>query len=121
FYTALALFRAGCPDAKFRDGKKALEAAQKAYEMTKGPSEMAALAAACAELGQFDRAVEWQTKAAAEATAEEKEQYRARLKQYQDRKPYRLEYDRIAVNCIRLPASPKRREGLEAHGATSTN
>jgi tetratricopeptide (TPR) repeat protein len=91
YYTALALFRAGCPDARFRDGKKALEAAQKAYDLTKGPTEMAALAVAHAELGQFDKAVEWQTKAITAAPAEEKDQYRSRLKQYQDRKPYRLE------------------------------
>ncbi len=91
YYTPLALFRAGCPDAKFRDGKKALEAAQKAYDLTKGPTELAALAAAHAELGEFDKAVEWQTKALASAPAEAKAQYRDRLKLYQDRKPYRLE------------------------------
>jgi tetratricopeptide (TPR) repeat protein len=91
YYTPLALFRAGCPDATFRDGPKALEAAQKAYQLTKGAPEQAALAAAHAELGQFDRAVEWQTKAVAAAPAEEKEQYRARLKKYQERMPYRLE------------------------------
>jgi tetratricopeptide (TPR) repeat protein len=91
FSTTLALFRAGCPEAKYRDGKKALEAAEKAYRLTKGPSELAALAAAHAELGQFDRAVQWQTRAVAAAPAEEKAQYRSRLKLYQDRKPYRLE------------------------------
>jgi tetratricopeptide (TPR) repeat protein len=91
FWTSLALFRAGCPDDKFRDGKKALEAAEKAYERTKGPPELAALAAAQAELGQFDKAVEWQTKAITAAPAVEKEQYRERLKLYQDKKSYRLE------------------------------
>jgi tetratricopeptide (TPR) repeat protein len=91
YFTTLALFRAGCPDAKCRDGKKALQAAEKAYQLTKGPSEMAALAAAHAELGQFDKAVEWQTKAVAVAPAEEKAAYRSRLKQYQDRMPFRQE------------------------------
>jgi tetratricopeptide (TPR) repeat protein len=91
FYTTLALFRAGCPDAKCRDGKKALQAAQKAYALTKGPTELAALAAAHAELGQFDKAAQWQTRAIASAPAEEKDQYRDRLKLYQNRKPYRLE------------------------------
>jgi tetratricopeptide (TPR) repeat protein len=90
FWTNLALFRAGCPDDKFRDGKKALEAAQKAYASSKGAAELAALAAAHAELGQFDKAVEWQTKAIAAAGAEEKEHYRERLKRYKERKPYRL-------------------------------
>src|SRR5262245_28428740 len=76
YYTPLALFRAGCPDARFRDGKKALELAEKAYALTKGPAELATLAAAHAELGQFDKAVEWQTKAVTAAPAELKEQYR---------------------------------------------
>jgi tetratricopeptide (TPR) repeat protein len=91
YHSALALFRAGCPDDKIRDGKKALEAAEQAYRLTKGAAEMAALAAAHAELGQFDKAVEWQTKAVAAAPMEEKESYRERLKRYKDRKPYRLE------------------------------
>jgi tetratricopeptide (TPR) repeat protein len=91
YYTALALFRAGCPDAKFRDGKAALEAARKAYQSAKGPAEMAALAAAHAELGQFDQAVEWQTKAVAAAPAEDKDRYRERLELYRGRKPYRLD------------------------------
>jgi hypothetical protein len=52
---------------------------------------MAALAAAHAELGQFDKAVEWQEKAIAAALEGAKEPYRERLKKYQDRKPYRLE------------------------------
>jgi tetratricopeptide (TPR) repeat protein len=91
FHTSLALFRAGCPDDKIRDGAKALAAAQKAYEFTKGPAESAALAAAHAELGQFEQAIEWQTKALESAPAATKDQYRARLKLYQDGKAYRLE------------------------------
>jgi tetratricopeptide (TPR) repeat protein len=91
YHTALALLRAGCPDATIRDGSKALEAAQKAHSLAKGPAAMAALAAAHAELGQFDKAVEWQEKAIAAALEGTKEPYRERLKKYQDRKPYRLE------------------------------
>jgi tetratricopeptide (TPR) repeat protein len=91
YHTALALLRAGCPEATIRDGGKALEAAQQAYALARGPAEMAALAAAHAELGQFDEAVEWQEKAIAAAPPGAKEPYRERLKKYQDRKPYRLE------------------------------
>src|SRR5262245_46143338 len=91
YHTALAMLRAGCPDDNIRDGAKALEAAKKAHALSKGPAEMAALAAAHAELGQFDQAVEWQEKAVAAAPEGAKEQYRERLKRYQDRKPYRLE------------------------------
>src|SRR5262245_22372985 len=91
YHTALAMLLAACPDAKIRDGKKALEAAQKAYELAKGPSELATLAAAHAEIGEFDKAVEWQTKATDAAPAALKEQYQQRLKLYQDKKPYRYE------------------------------
>ena len=91
YYTGLALFLSGCPEVSCRNGKKALEAAEKAYQWTKGPNEMSALAAAYAELGQFDKAVEWQTKASDSAPAEFKDFYRARVKLYQEQKPYRFE------------------------------
>jgi tetratricopeptide (TPR) repeat protein len=91
YYSGLALFLAGCPDARYRNGKKALAAAEKAYNWTKGPGEMAALAAAHAELGQFEQAIEWQSKASESAPAEFKDFYRARLRQYQEQKPYRFE------------------------------
>jgi hypothetical protein len=42
-----------------RDGGKALAAAQQAHALAKGPAEMAALAAANAELGHFDMAALW--------------------------------------------------------------
>jgi tetratricopeptide (TPR) repeat protein len=108
FCSTLALFRAACPDGKFRDGKKGLEAAQKAYKQNQGFEELAALAAAHAELGQFEEACRWQTKAVASAPAEEKERYRDRLKLYQGRKPYRLEWRRATVGsgrgkCITVP------------------
>jgi tetratricopeptide (TPR) repeat protein len=90
FYTFLALFRAGCPEDRFRDGKKALDAAETAHQLTKSPSTMAALAAAHAALGQFDKAVEWQTKAVAGAPAADRKEARERLKLYEQRKPYRL-------------------------------
>jgi tetratricopeptide (TPR) repeat protein len=91
YHTSLAMLLAACPDAKIRDGKKALEAAQKAYTLAKGPNELATLAAAHAELGEFDRAVEWQTKAIDAAPKALNEQYQRRLKLYQDQKPYRIE------------------------------
>jgi len=89
--TRLAVLLAVCPDATVRDGKKALEAARRGHELAKGPTELAALAAARAELGEFDQAVEWQEKAIAAAPKTLSDQYRERLKLYQDRKPYRFE------------------------------
>jgi hypothetical protein len=52
---------------------------------------MAALAAAHAELGLFDKATEWQTKASDSVPVELKSAYRDRLKLYQDQKPFRFE------------------------------
>ena len=48
------------------------------------------LAAAYAEAGDFASAVKWQVKAIElEADPKEKEEYRARLKLFQEKKPYR--------------------------------
>lgn len=92
YHTSLAVLLAACPDATVRDGKKALEAARRAYGLAKGPTELVAMAAAHAELGEFDQAVEWQEKAIAVAPNKTlSDQYRERLKLYQDKKPYRLE------------------------------
>ncbi|HXD86119.1 MAG TPA: tetratricopeptide repeat protein [Urbifossiella sp.] len=62
--------RSACPDAKLRDGKKAIEDAQQAIKVLKNsPMKVmvsqaeAALASAYAEAGQFDEAVKWQQKA----------------------------------------------------------
>jgi tetratricopeptide (TPR) repeat protein len=64
-YEALAKIWAECPDAQFRDGRRAVEAATKACELTfwKLPDALSALAAAHAECGDFAEALRWQTKA----------------------------------------------------------
>jgi tetratricopeptide (TPR) repeat protein len=81
-----------CPDGKYRNGKNAGETARKACELTDWKDAMIVdtLAAACAETGDFDSAVKWQTKAI-EALTDDKERddFRARLVLYQQKKPYR--------------------------------
>ena len=56
---------ATCPEAKYRDGGKAVESATRACELTKWKSSefLNTLAAAYAESGDFDAAVTWQTRA----------------------------------------------------------
>jgi tetratricopeptide (TPR) repeat protein len=58
----IAWLLATCPDATFRDGPKAVEAATKACKLSawKKSSEVSILAAACAEAGRFDEAVKWE-------------------------------------------------------------
>ncbi len=89
-----AMVWATCPDARFRDSKKAIESAQKACELAqwKAAHYIGTLAAAYAEAGDFDAAVRWQTQAnALESNPERKADGEARLKLYREKKPYHAE------------------------------
>jgi tetratricopeptide (TPR) repeat protein len=81
-----------CPEAKFRDAKKALEYAKKAYDLPDGttPFTLGTLAAAYAANGQFDEAVRAQTKALDDAdyTKEYGDEGRKMLKLFVEGKPY---------------------------------
>jgi hypothetical protein len=83
---------AACPDAKLRNGNKALDAATRACEVTgwKVGIYLDTLAAAYAEAGNFDAAVKWQTKAC-ELIAGQKAEFVARIELYEARQPYREE------------------------------
>jgi len=83
---------ATCPNPTYRDGKKAVEVAIEACELTRWKEAycLETLAAGYAETGDFTSAVKWQTKAIElEADPKEKEEYRARLKLFQEKKPIR--------------------------------
>jgi tetratricopeptide (TPR) repeat protein len=91
-YNNRAWLWAACPDARYLDGKRAVESATRACELSewKHADSIGTLAAAYAEAGDFDAAVKWQAKANALFTdAEEKAKGQERLKLYQERKPYR--------------------------------
>jgi tetratricopeptide (TPR) repeat protein len=89
---SLARLLATCPDDKARDGKRAVEYATTACEQTgwKDPVCLDTLAAAYAEVGQFEEAVRYQTRALEDPalkgdprTAAEK-----RLELYRQKKPF---------------------------------
>jgi tetratricopeptide (TPR) repeat protein len=90
---SLAWLWATCPDARVRNGTKAVECATRACELSswKQATCIATLAAAYAEVGKFDEAVKWQRKAldASDRDAGARENARQRLKLYQEGKPYR--------------------------------
>jgi len=82
------------PEDSVRNGQRALEAGLKACELTeyKKSHILSTLASAYAELGQFDKAIEWSTKAVELGAKEENEQLdqlKEELKSYQDKKPWR--------------------------------
>ena len=91
-YSGLAWIWATCPDEKRRNGKKAVQSATKACELSdwKDANILGCLGAAYAEAGEFDSAVKWQTKAIElYGTEKEKEDGRSRLTLYQNKTPYR--------------------------------
>ena len=88
----LAWIWATCPDSKYRAGRKAVESATKACELTEWaePGILDTLAAAYAEVGEFGPAVKWQTKAIElETDPKNVEEFRSRLKLFQEKKPFR--------------------------------
>ena len=91
-----AEFLASCPDAKYRDGKRAVELAKKALEIAgkdAGWEIHAALAAAYAEADDFELAVTSQRTALDDksCTGDDRKAQDARLELYRAKKPYRSE------------------------------
>jgi tetratricopeptide (TPR) repeat protein len=107
----LARLLASCPNANLRDGAQALRHARKACELTEGPdaSSLDALAAAWAETGQFQNAVQAQKEAleAPNFPPTQREWARQRLELYRQGKPYR---DDGREGPVIWP--PSRRKGL---------
>jgi tetratricopeptide (TPR) repeat protein len=92
-YNNLAWLLATCPQAPLRNGKKAVEYANKACELAqwKNPDWVDTLAAACAEAEDFAQAVKWETKYLETPNLSKGSAVDAagRLKLYQARQPYR--------------------------------
>ena len=87
----LAWVLATSPDEQLRNGQKALELAIKACEVTEyqAPHILSTLAAAHAELGNFDKAIEKSALAVEKGSEEMKEQLQKELDSYHQNQPWR--------------------------------
>jgi serine/threonine-protein kinase len=92
-YDSLARLLATCSDDKVRDGKRAVEYATKACELSgwKDPLCVDTLAAAYAETGHFEEAVRYQTRALEDSTSKDdlRTAARQRLELYREKKRFR--------------------------------
>ena len=90
-YNNRAWIWATCPDARYRDGKQAVESATRLCELESwnDPSNLDTLSAAYAEAGDFKSAVKWQSKAVELAPASDKADLQSRVDLYRSGKPYR--------------------------------
>ena len=111
----LAWLYATCPDEKHRDGKKAVEYANKALQLRGGKlgASLGTLAAAYAECGDFAKAKQWQAKAIAwapsdkSATDKDRQGAASRLELYKQGKPCegtRQICNSISMKLVLVPA-----------------
>lgn len=84
---------ATCPEGKYRDGKRAVELAEKAVKLEETPNRLNTLAAAYAEAGRFKDAIKTQeiaiTKLKQEGATEYLPAYEEPLSSYKAGKPWR--------------------------------
>lgn len=87
----LAWVLATSTDDKVRNGKRSLELGKKACELTKHEKAhiLSTLASGYAELGDFEKALEWSAKAVEKAEPDVKEQLGKELESYKQKKPWR--------------------------------
>lgn len=90
-YNNLAWVLATSPDDNVRDGKRAIELAKKACELTdyKAAHILSTLAAGYAETGDFETAKQWSAKAVEMGDEDVKEELQAELDSYKEKKPWR--------------------------------
>lgn len=91
-FNQLAWILATAPDDTVRNCEQAKECATRACELTGwfDPPPLDTLAAAWAECGEFEQAVNWQERAIAFAPPELVDEYGARWQLYREKKPYRM-------------------------------
>lgn len=88
----LARLLAACPERTIRDGRRALDVILPLYEKQKSILRAETVAMACAEIGEFNRAVkvqEWAIEAGANGRREDLARLQRNLSLYQSRQPCR--------------------------------
>lgn len=92
----LAWFLATCPNEKFRNGEEAVKFAEAAVEVSKSKewSFLDTLAAAQAENGQFDKAIETAKKALELAPEKSKEECKTRLVTFEEKEAFRSDFSK---------------------------
>jgi tetratricopeptide (TPR) repeat protein len=90
----LAWVLATSPDDKVRDGRRSIELAKKACELTsyKEAHIVSTLAAGYAETGDFETAIKWSKKAVELGEGEVTEQLKKELASYEAKKPWREKF-----------------------------
>jgi tetratricopeptide (TPR) repeat protein len=92
-YNSLAWLMAICPDGRYRDGKRAVEFAEKAVKLEETANRLDTLAAAYAEAGRFQDAIQTQERAIKlvekEGETEDLAEFKKHLDSYKAGKPWR--------------------------------
>ena len=92
-YAGLAWFMATCPEGRYRDGKRAVELAEKALNLEETGDILAVLAAAYAEAGRFQEAIETMERAIMkikqEGRTKDLPNYKELLPSYKAGRPWR--------------------------------
>ena len=90
-YNSLAWILSTCPEDRFRNGQQAISMATRACELTqyRNADYIATLAAAHAEAGDFQTAIQTQLKAVEVAPNERKEAMRQNIEAFQNNRPLR--------------------------------
>ncbi len=95
-YSHLAWVLATSPDALYRNGKRALELAEKAVKLDRNPHYLAHLSAAYAEVGRFEEAIRTQLQGIAflkkEGDKSSMVNFEKHLERYKAHKPWRMNY-----------------------------
>ncbi len=103
---AMARLQAGCPDDHIRNGTLALENALNMHRRGTADGWITAsvLGAAYSEIGDFDQALKYAKIALETAPEPEKEARRLRIKQFENRQPFRLTGNPILP--VNVPPAP---------------